>query len=286
MSAAPVVSVVVPIGDVDAELVAQLDALSAQTFGAPWELVLVANAPGLAERAELTGAADRFGSTTAVLVVDASAVRSASHARNAGARAASAPLLAFCDADDLVAPDWLAALVDALGRHRLVGGALDEVTLAVPGQERWRPAATPGELPSYLGHPYVVSANLGITRELFEQLGGFDEGLLRGEDMALSFAAIDRGADPAFVPGAVVAYRHRRGLRPLLRQHYLYGWGMSQIIARGGLPGGEAVRAFAANAQPVEHRSWVHVARRGAIALGRLRGLVAERASSRRRAGH
>lgn len=280
----PEVSVVVPVGSVDADLDAQLAALAEQRFTGTWELVIAVNAAGLATDPAWTGRLSAMPENATASVLDASATRGASFARNAGARAATAPLLAFCDADDLVAPDWLTELVSALATHRLVGGSLDEVSLGVDGQRDWRPAATPGSLPTYLGHPYVVSANLGIHRDLFEQIGGFDETLVRGEDMALSFAATDAGEAPAFVADAVVAYRHRRGLWPLLHQHYLYGWGMSQIIERGQLPGGRSPGALAANAQPVSRRGWVHVARRAAIAAGRLRGLVAERARSRRRA--
>jgi len=273
-----VVSVVVPVGDIDPTLAEQLTALAAQTLAERWELVLAANRPRLAvdhRWAELLAGLDPERIVTRV--VDASQVRSASYARNTGAAAATGSLLVFCDGDDVAAAGWLAEMVAALRSHPFVGGALDEDSLGVPGQEHWRPPATPGALPCFLGHPYVVSANLGITRELFDQLGGFDQDLIRGEDMALSFAATSAGVVLVFVPDAVVAYRHRRGLRSLLQQHYLYGWGMSQIIARGGMPGGERGGQFRANAQPVERRTWVHKARRVAIAAGRVRGLVGER---------
>ena len=81
-----------------------------------------------------------------------------------------------------------------------VGGHLDESVLAVPGQEDWRPPATPGGNPSFLGHPYLVSANMGVHREDFEAVGGFDTTLIRGEDIAVSWALIERGIELGHVP--------------------------------------------------------------------------------------
>ena len=277
----PAISVIVPVGGLDPSLETQIAALAAQDTDFAWELVVALNDPGLVDQPPVTAL---LASIHNAVVVDASKVRSAAFARNRGAAESSAELLAFCDGDDIVERGWLAALASALVSADLVGGRLDEDMLAIAGQESWRPPATPGGLPSFLGHQYVVSANMGVRRELFEQIGGFDETLIRGEDMAFSFAAIDRGASPVYAPDAVVAYRHRAGLGNLLRLHYLYGRGMSQIIARGSLPVGSVGGSFRANGQRVDRLSAVHVLRRGAIALGRLRGLVDERARGRGRA--
>lgn len=282
-----VVSVVMPVGSVDPELDEQLAALADQeplrgcAEGVPsadWELVISLNTDDPAQRSRLDEAIDRFtelGGPTApaVRVVDSSAVRSASHARNVGAAAATAELLAFCDGDDIADKSWLAAIVEALDATPAVGGYLEESLLAVPGQENWRPPATPGGNPSFLGHPFLVSANMGVRADAFAATGGFDEDLLRGEDIAFSWALIRNGIQPGYCADAVMHYRHRKGLRPMLRQHYLYGRGMAQILRRHGTPDGSKP-LLKANGQAVEHRSAVHVARRGAIAVGRAVGLV------------
>ena len=282
---APQISVVMPIGSVDAHLGDQLAALGAQCTRRPWELVLSLNAP---LHDELDRAVEPLRSSRPELpitIVDSSAVRSASHARNVGAAAAAADRLAFCDGDDIAEPGWLEALSAALDDHRAVGGQLDEERLAVPGQEHWRPPATPGDNPTFLGHPYLVSANMAVETALFRSVGGFDESLLRGEDIAFAWAVQRHGAELGFAPDAVVAYRHRKGLRPMLRQHFLYGRGMSQVLARHGAPGGPpgGVNVLKANAQPVDQPSLVHVLRRGSLAAGRLVGLLGELPRRRRR---
>lgn len=276
------VSVVMPVGSVEPELIEQLQALSVQTFDGPWELVLSLNTAGA--RAELDEALESFTAPGVdVAIVDSSAVRSASHARNVGARAAKAERIVFCDSDDIADPGWLAAMIGALEHHRAVGGFLEEDRLAVPGQDNWRPPATPGGNPSFLGHDFLVSANVGIWADEFHAAGGFDESLLRGEDIAFSWALIRRGIELGYCADAVMHYRHRKGLWPMLKQHYLYGRGMSQILARIGTPDGGSA-TLRPNGQRVEKMSTVHVLRRGAIAVGRVVGLVDEAIRSRRSA--
>ena len=282
-NAAITTSIIIPVGDVDDLLPQQLTALSQQTGLADYEIVLSRNTSDFAAARRLTTLMGRYPDLP-LRAVDSSDIRSASHARNVGARLANGEKLLFCDGDDIADPGWARALIDALDTERAVGGHLDETMLAIPGQEDWRPPATPGELPSFLGHPYLVSANMGCYRDDFEKVGGFDESLIRGEDMAFSFALIEEGITLGYVPDAVMHYRHRKGMMPMLRQHYFYGRGMSQLIMRGGLPDaddetGVVGAAFRPNGQAVPQWSLPHILRKGAIATGRVVGLIEERLS-------
>ncbi len=283
----PILSVVIPVGRVDPELDEQLVALAHQDITASWELVISLNTPDADQRIKLDAAIERFARLAGptgptVEIVDSSDVRSASHARNVGAAAASAELLAFCDGDDIADKAWASTILAALDEHAAVGGHLEETLLAVPGQENWRPPATPGDNPSFLGHPYLVSANMGLRKAAFEAAGGFDESLTRGEDIAFSWAMLRNGVVLGFRPDAVMHYRHRKGLRSMLHQHYLYGIGMSEILHRHGVPGDGGSSLLKANGQKVDNRSVVHVLRRGSIAVGRLVGLAQGELDKRR----
>lgn len=284
VAAVPAVSVVVPAGAVDDLLAVALRALSAQEGAAPYEVVVALNAGAPAATRALEQLIAEIGDPR-LRWVDASAVRSASYARNCGARAARAPLLAFCDGDDIVRPDWLAVLVEALATHTVVGGRL--VEFADAGElPSWRPPATPDALPTFMGVPYLVSANMALTAAAFESVGGFDETLTRCEDIAISWQLIRRGHDLHFEPRAVVDYRVRGSVRTMLRQHYLYGIGMSEVLVRDGRPGDDSGAAgvlLRPNNQPGGLRSPVAVLRKGAIGTGRLVGLWRERRRSRRR---
>ncbi len=277
------VSVVLPVGGVDDDLGLQLAALSEQSFDRDFEVVLSLNSPDRSQ----SDALDRLVSQQEHLncrVVDSSDVRSASHARNVGAARADGDVLAFCDGDDIADQGWLQHLVARVEPGVAVGGFLEEDLLAVPGQEEWRPPATPDSLPTFLNHPFLVSANMAVTRHAFEQVGGFDTTLTRGEDIAFSWDLIELGIEMAYCPEAIMYYRHRKGLWPMMKQHYLYGIGFSQILARRGPPGSDGSASLGAlrpNNQKVDKKSIPYVLRRGSIASGRVVGLVQERAAQR-----
>lgn len=273
-------SVVVPVGRVDEDLPLQLDALLAQTHRGPWEVVLSLNTSDEAERQGLESLlAERPGLDARI--VDSSELRSASHARNVGAAAGTGEVLVFCDGDDLADPDWLTSLVGALDSVAAVGGHLDEDRLAIAGQQGWRPPATPGDLPTFLGRPFLVTANMAVERAAFEKVGGFDTSLIRGEDIAFSWDLLENDLQLAYAADAVIHYRHRKGLVPMMKQHYLYGKGFSQLLARRGVPGGDGgttgLKALKPNSQTVARKGLVYFCRRGSIAAGRIVGLIQER---------
>ena len=275
----PRISVVVPVARVDAALDEQLDALGAQRASVPFEVVLACNVDSPTTHDRLVAAAEARDATWRV--VPAWDRRGPSHARNAGASAASGALLAFCDADDVVQPGWVDAMVEALGRSDAAGGHLEPFGLAA-AELAARPPPTPGGLPTFLGVPYFLSANVGVRRAAFEAVGGFDESLETCEDIALSWRLQVAGFTVGWAPEAVIAYRHRAGLRTMLAQHVRYGRGMSQLLPRYGVPAADGWRPagrllVTGNGQPGAASSWRSRARRAAIAAGRLSGLVEER---------
>ena len=281
------VSVIMPIGRADDDLGRQLAALEKQDFSDRWELVLSLNTDSSAERRRLDDLV-AVRSFDVVTIVDSSDLRSAAHARNVGAAAAAGSLLMFCDGDDIADRAWLSTMVRALETHDVVGGHLDETLLEIDGQQDWRPPATPGALPTFLGQEYVVSANLGLHRRHFEASGGFDTSLIRCEDIDFSWNLVELGIEMTYIEGAVMHYRHRRGLQPMMRQHYLYGRGFSQLLARRSVPGEEKRTGLAAlkpNNQSVQKKTAVYYCRRGSIAVGRVVGLVEQRLGQRSKRG-
>ena len=99
----------------------------------------------------------------------------------------------------------------------------------------WRPPATPGELPCPFGLlPAPIGANCGVRREAYEEVGGFDLSF-RGaaaEETDLFWRLQLAGYPLGYAPDAVVAYRHRPGLRSFLRQWRGYGRGRAHLVAR------------------------------------------------------
>ena len=103
---------------------------------------------------------------------DADTAPGASGTRNPRREPPGGTRLAFCDADDLVQPDWLAALAQALGDAEVVAGIFDFWSLN--GRPNLPPVAAAMQQFGFL--PAGLSANLAVRRDAFEEVGGFDEG--------------------------------------------------------------------------------------------------------------
>ena len=221
IESSPRLSVIMSMLNGAATIAAQLEALAGQTTR-DWELVVADNGSTDASGAIVEQWRPRLPALT---IVDASARRGLSHARNAGVAAARSSLLAFCDTDDIVGPDWVATMATALQHHDLVGGRLDEETLNPPRSRAVRSAHQHTGLPTTLGFlPYAVGANFGVRAYVVEQLGGWNERYIRGaDDVDFCWRAQLAGFQLGFEPDAVVSYRHRDGLAALRRQHFGYG---------------------------------------------------------------
>ncbi|MHB1517372.1 MAG: glycosyltransferase family 2 protein [Acidimicrobiales bacterium] len=210
------ISVVVPVRNGLPWLEEQLQALVGQQFSGEWEVIVVDN--GSSDR---TVAAVRAWEAEHdhIRCVEAPAPRGAPAARNAGVRASRGELIAFCDADDVVQPGWLASCARALQDADVVGGVFDFSSLNGLPPRPPSPASMRqlGFLPAGLG------ANLGVRREAFEATGGFAEELLIGEDIDLCWRLQLKGYRFVTDFGAVVARRERHQATAAFRQAARYG---------------------------------------------------------------
>lgn len=218
MTEAPSVSVVVATRNRAALLERLLASLRAQSVE-DFEVVVVDD-----------GSTDRTPEVLAAAGVRAlrhAVSRGPAAARDAGWRAARAPLIAFTDDDCEAAPGWLRAGLEAWGRdpQRFVQGRTDP-----------DPAAE-GEIGPFsrtlrvheLG-PHFQTCNIFYPRTLLERVGGFDASLPigSGEDSDLAWRCLDAGAQPRFAPAAQVFHAvHQLGPVGRLRIATLY----SQTVA-------------------------------------------------------
>src|SRR5438105_3139918 len=133
----PEVSVVMPVLNCP-KIDEQLGALSDQTFSGSWEVIVADNGSTDGTRDRALRWRDRL---PGLQVIDASAQRGEGAARNVGTIAARAARIAYCDADDVVCPEWLEHLVAALDRDPLATGPIDLTRLNRATVIAWRPSA-------------------------------------------------------------------------------------------------------------------------------------------------
>ena len=241
----PMASVVVPVRDVADTIDEQLSALAGQTYAGPWEVVVADNGSTDDTLHRVEAWRHRLPSLT---IVDASARRGVAHARNTGLGAAGGDLLLICDGDDVVAPDWLEHMVTALEDHPIVTGVIDLVSMNREEQYAWTGDADVADAPiGYRFLPYAAGGNIGMWRDVFDVLAGFDETLRRAEDIDFGWRAAYLGISVHFEPRAVLHHRIRSALGAVLRSG-----------VRGGMAEPGLYRRHRAQGMPRE--SWREVA--------------------------
>jgi glycosyltransferase involved in cell wall biosynthesis len=215
-------SVVIPCYNAGENIGVQLSALSRQSFGGSWEVVVADNGSTDSTREVI----ERYRPLLPILqVVDAADRRGSAHARNVGARFARGASLVFVDADDEVAPGFLVAMSAALTEHDFVASRF-EITKLNPGligAKLKNPQDTGLQrigYPPYLTH--AGGSGLGVKREIHQRAGGFDESLPRLQDTDYCFRLQTLGAELHFAAAAVVHVRYNSKPAALFRQARLW----------------------------------------------------------------
>jgi glycosyltransferase involved in cell wall biosynthesis len=205
----PEASVIVPARDARGTLPRTLAALEGQDFDGSYEVIVVDDG----SRDQTASVAHEYG----VTVLRQPPLGPAA-ARNLGAAHASSPVLAFCDADVFPSRGWLRSGLAALERAELVQGRVLPDQLARLGpfdRTIWVTSAA----------GLWETANLFVTRELFDRLGGFEQWLAprRGkalaEDVWFGQRALRAGAVAAFSDEALAYHAvFRRSWRGYVRE--------------------------------------------------------------------
>jgi glycosyltransferase involved in cell wall biosynthesis len=274
----PVVSVVVPTRDRAGYLEVTLASLADQDIGEPYEVIVVDDGSTDATQDVIARAGARS------LVQDPA--RGPNAARNAGARAARAELVALVD-DDVFAPrGWLRALVDGVRRHGeadAVGGPI-RARLEGPAPRscgREQPPVTTLDLGGEDRETELVwSANMLLRRSAFDRIGPFDEDRPPGGDEEEWLRRLSESGGRVFYI-ANAAVDHRRAgddarLRSLMKSAYHRGYNLRGYDeSRGVAPGvGAEVRVLAGCGWHTLRRACPQGLIMGAHSWGRLRRAV------------
>jgi GT2 family glycosyltransferase len=222
------VSVVIPVRNGADSIVPLLDSLSGQTLAADrFEVIVVDN-----DSSDGTAAVARACGAT---VVD-EPIANRSRARNAGAAAASADLIAFTDADCVADRRWLEALLASADTAPLVAGEVVVSTSEPPNRiERFESLWRFGQESWVREQGWAATANLLVGKEAFEAIGGFDPTWRHiGEDVDFCLRAARAGFELGWCGDAVVSHFAESRLKPMLKRSFLHGYSVNQAYYRLG----------------------------------------------------
>jgi glycosyltransferase involved in cell wall biosynthesis len=158
-------------------------------------------------------------------------------ARNTGVEAARGAIVAFTDADCVADPGWLRGLEDALeDRADRVAGGRILATRPCNRVERFGERIHDHEAAlTRFEPPYAIAMSwaMRVPRERRP----FDETLLRGSDVDLSWRLHAAGWSFVYAPDAIVYHRNERTLRGLFAEGFTHGRHGERVRRRHGVEG-------------------------------------------------
>lgn len=218
---APQISVVIPAFNAAGTIGRQIEALRRQVDAPLFEVIVADNrstdATAQAARA-CAGGLD-------LRVVPAVERQGVNCARNAGVRAAQAPLIVLIDADDVIDPRALRAFADAAAASP--GAGIISGVLSMHDPETFELERPQGYL------PYAPGCLMAVRRAAFDAVGGFDESFVGGHDeVDFAWRVQHAGWDVALARGARLERIERSSPRGAFCQFQRYGYTYIQLYAR------------------------------------------------------
>ncbi|GBD98061.1 putative glycosyltransferase EpsJ [bacterium BMS3Abin07] len=214
-------SVIIPCLDAESTIGIQLEALYRQDWAEPWEVIVSDNGSTDKTLEIIEGYKKKL---TNLHIVDSSDRKGVSHARNVGARCAKGESLAFCDADDEIAPGWVAAIGEATSKYDFVASRFEmkklNLKLFYRKHQQETGLSTYG-YPPFLSH--AGGSGLAVKRSIHDKTGGFDESMPRLNDTDYCWRIQLKGIKLHFAKDAVVHVRNRNTLKDNFRQARLWG---------------------------------------------------------------
>lgn len=235
---APPVSVIIPVHDGGRTLPHQLESLVEQTSAPRFEVMVVCNLCSDNSAEVALG----YSRALDLKVVHANRKPSAAYARNEGVRHSSGRILLFCDADDRVNDEWVAAMHETIRRGFDFAGGGFVVDRA--GLPEWAYRTYYGQ---FDGEPLKrtstafflpISCNLAVTRSAFDSIGGFDDSFpgAGAEDNWFVQQLLSAGFRVGAANHAVVHYRPRRTVFSIAKQRRGYAPGKAyKLLLEGRL---------------------------------------------------
>lgn len=147
-------------------------------------------------------------------------------ARNLGAKSSHGNIIVFTDSDCIVLKNWIKLLLKSFNNNiGAVGGGLIPYSLRNLSErfEQYRRELLYGKMKRYIDT--LPACNLAIKREVFEEVGGFDEEFKypSSEDYELCYRVREKGYKILYDPKISVIHFHSQSWRGVLRRAFIHG---------------------------------------------------------------
>jgi len=232
----PSVSVIVPVRNEAAHLDAAVASILSQDYPTAFDVCL-AVAPSDDDTASVAARIARADGRVSVVPNPAGVTPAA---LNAAIRATTGAVVVRVDGHAELCPGYIRRAVETMCRT----GAVNVGGMQVPVPETPFEEAVAAATTSWMGtggatyrvggvEAAVDTVYLGVfDRAAGDQVGWFDESLVRNQDYELNVRLRGAGGTVWFDPQLSVGYRPRGSWSALARQYYEYGWWKAEVLRR------------------------------------------------------
>lgn len=179
--------------------------------------------------------------------------RNAAAGRNIGIGVARGDVIAFIDGDAVASRNWLSSIAKAFERNSAVGvGGPDllpedsEYKARAIGLVMTSPLARGGRLNPSTQHTmmekeryveHIPTCNLCLKKEIFQEVGTFDENFVKGQDLELNYRIVKAGYKLLYSPSIKVVHYRKHHIRHFASQIYKWAKAKVAIIKKHGMEG-------------------------------------------------
>jgi len=156
-------------------------------------------------------------------------------ARNIGVKNASGEILVFTDSDCIAERDWISNLVTPIieGNEVASLGAIqsaEKSDWSAIEQKTYDELLRGIEKGGYVSQAYT--GNFAVKKNVFNELGGFDEDIIWNADTDFSLRILEKGYRIRYVPEAVVRHFHRTTLTQIFRRKFQQGYWATTVYKK------------------------------------------------------
>jgi len=179
--------------------------------------------------------------------------KNAAAGRNLGIEIAGGEAIAFIDGDAVADENWLLKIKGAMEKSGAAGVGGPDLLPANSEYKAWAigvvmtsPLARGGKLNPSTQHSlmekeryvdHIPTCNLCLKKEVFEEVGKFDESFVKGQDLELNYRIRKAGHRLYYSPEIRVTHYRKQHIREFARQIYKWAKAKVAIIKKHGMHG-------------------------------------------------